>query len=142
MKLEQQVVSLKFSKKLKDFGAKQESLFWWHKGFTGKDFEGDFEVGDYFDIRRQPFSAFTLSELIDASGERFFSLMKATDGWYAQEFRNDKRRPRIFRGDTPEEAVARLFMVRIKKEKLYKKNPKHGNRRPKSFEFNTNTGLN
>jgi hypothetical protein len=64
MKLEQQVVSLELSKKLKELGVKKESLWWWReyvisKGADviawGEDSEDDGKVKLY--------SAFTVAEL-------------------------------------------------------------------------------
>lgn len=58
----------------------------------------------------------TLSELIDACGDRFTSLWNMRDGWQAKYmdgvFENDSNPILIVRGSgsTPEEAVARLWI--------------------------------
>ena len=68
MKIEEQVTSLELSKRLKELGVKQESLFWWLN--TGKIFDGE----DYPDAwsahfdeeeteNEQAISAFTAVEL-------------------------------------------------------------------------------
>lgn len=70
MKLENQVVSLDLSRRLKELGVKQESLFWWAEekltGWNNQDwkwvvtdstYEGDYE--QYRNIT----SAFTVAEL-------------------------------------------------------------------------------
>ena len=75
MKLEDQVCGLELAKKLKDFGMKQESLFYWfeHK-HRGKypEHENDFALSDQADDNYYPtgeeeywyrYSAFTVAEL-------------------------------------------------------------------------------
>lgn len=71
MTLEKQVCSLELAKRLKEFGVKQESLFWWSLKWNG--FVGGFEsedkgreVVDFKDgshAEADPISAFTVAEL-------------------------------------------------------------------------------
>ncbi len=61
MKLEEQVCNLELSKRLKELGVKQESLFWWciePEAFKNRDWY----IGDTNDRK---FSAFTVAELGD-----------------------------------------------------------------------------
>ncbi len=56
MNLQEQVVSLELSKKLKKLGFKQESLFWWVKGRVDFGYEGEWDICDdvdwfLFDVR-------------------------------------------------------------------------------------------
>lgn len=61
MKLENQVCSLELAKRLKEFGVKQESLFYWHY-YMGKESEAS--VCQSFGMSSGVFnSAFTVAEL-------------------------------------------------------------------------------
>ncbi len=64
MKLEKQVTSLELSKKLKELGVKQESLFYWVSHFNGDElvFEND-EHNFYKSVWKERSSAYTVAEL-------------------------------------------------------------------------------
>lgn len=61
MKMERQVTSLELSKKLKELGIKQESIFYWLKIV-----EGDYEITDRSNVYKPKdtfYSAFTVADL-------------------------------------------------------------------------------
>jgi len=61
MKIEEQVTSLKLSKRLKALGVKQESIFYWRKTSLG-----DYEATDRSNVYMPKdtfYSAFTVAEL-------------------------------------------------------------------------------
>lgn len=65
------------------------------------------EHGIYYngsDINDTPYYP-TLSELIEACGERFYALRRAMDIWMARDDYGFE-----FKGKTPEEAVAKLYL--------------------------------
>lgn len=77
-------------------------------------YDGDEEVkkeGGFADYAIMP----TLSELIEACGEGFYSLTKSVNGWFAVDRRTmskkDIEKSRSGVGTTPEEAVARLWFA-------------------------------
>ena len=54
----------------------------------------------------------SLEELIDACGDEFEALIKQSGGWNATNFQaNGSRKIKIGPGETPTEAVARLWLV-------------------------------
>lgn len=61
MKLEDQVTSLELSKKLKEFGVKQDSLFYWLNILNGWAIYSYSDAIEYKSIN--PISAFTVAEL-------------------------------------------------------------------------------
>lgn len=71
MELSQQVTSLELSKRLKELGVKQESLFYWaSEGTFGRKFKSEYKLNDrryidiYEEIRSLDYiSAFTATEL-------------------------------------------------------------------------------
>ena len=80
MKLEQQVTSLKLSKKLKELGCKQDSLFYWEKDvyanlkwhITFGNIDWEPSQMDNFNI----ISAFTVAELYQLHYQKFGTLSK------------------------------------------------------------------
>lgn len=64
MKLEQQVVSLEYAKKLKELGVKQESLFGWTQNYTRKSGEFKKDSKPYLQYKGSfDYSAYTVAEL-------------------------------------------------------------------------------
>ena len=65
MKLENQVVSLEYAKKLKEFGVKQESLFYWSLGDDRNTYEVKYQsyVSEVNEAPVGYYSAFTVAEL-------------------------------------------------------------------------------
>lgn len=65
MKLEDQVCSLELSKRLKELGVQQNSLFYWY--YTGYDLHEHFlQIGKNYDGDASPrYSAFTVPELLE-----------------------------------------------------------------------------
>ena len=103
------MIDFELSKELKEAGYPQERQKYM------PELDG---INIYFEGNQEdPTGSFkipTLSELIDACGERFYALTKARDGWMTQGFNNDEGDPAnmiIKRSDTPEEAVARLWIA-------------------------------
>lgn len=63
MKLEQQVCSLEYAKRLKELGVGQESLFWWVEYTDGHGKEESWSVENNRAGYKQFISAFTVAEL-------------------------------------------------------------------------------
>ena len=76
MKLEHQLSSLEPSKKLKELGVKQESLFWWY--------DGELEYHSDSQPSKSTFeqcSAFTVAELGEMLPIGIHTYQRPLDGW-------------------------------------------------------------
>ena len=117
------------AKQLKDAGYPQECKIgdaFYHRGDLV--FEGQFEDdGANFSYDHHPnlkglyAKAPTLSELIDACGEGFFRLENrhygtTGDGWVACDEYDHTPKATSEWGETPEEAVAKLYLALNKKQ--------------------------
>ena len=80
------------------------------------EYEGDAGANEFRDGNIL-FIVPTLSELIEACGEKFDSLIKYESGWCAGIYhtRTDSWAKRYGKGSTPEEAVAKLWIALNKK---------------------------
>lgn len=143
MQLENQVSSLELSKKLKELGVKQKSLFYWHKSWNPmKKKENDpyimyancgsetyIVIGDELNI-----SAFTVAELgemlpgsIDEGKRNTYYLEMFKDSYgfgivYRSEIDYNTIRDlgdKIFRADTEADARAKM-LIYLLKNKLIK----------------------
>ena len=98
MKLEQQVTNLELSKKLKELGVKQDSLFYWIGDEEDKMFLGDIDktlkvIGTPFDGLEQEdyeiiYSAYTVAEL----GEMLKVAFEKLSGQYINNPRGELKR--------------------------------------------------
>lgn len=121
MKIENQVTNLELSKKLKNLGVKQESLWYWVQEIivsTGRNIYSDWEVHlkDKIELLEErqaiydAYSAFTVAELGEMSPRH--SMHKSIDnpgewiGWV-----NDS--DRLFRDNTEANARAALWIYLI-----------------------------
>ena len=115
MKLENQVVSLDLAKKLKEFGVKQDSLFYWRLEYhtsesfdngksLGKEgiFSGEYELeylpkprfttanvkwdqSDLDKINETEISAFTSAELGELLPKAYMSFKNSIGDWYSED---------------------------------------------------------
>ena len=130
MELAKQVASLESSKRLKELGAVQESLFYWQppwKDYCGNPpadlgFQVDkFILVDYYHMsfRAGPFSAFTCAELGEMLPTNKVSTLKWFDHWYCEVWDDvvDKKNPvtRIVR-DTEAEARAKCLIYLLEND--------------------------
>ena len=76
MKLENQVTNLELSRKLKELGVKQESLFWWVRGEMNYGYEGEWSIkeGDNYFLFDEVWAE--LDGLIKESGNRLNTKRK------------------------------------------------------------------
>ena len=96
----------KLAKQLKDAGLTQPYYYRANKAWYDED--GDFN--DYGYDERDTYIP-KLEELIDACGDEFEALIKQSGGWNATNFQaNGSRKIKIGPGETPTEAVARLWL--------------------------------
>lgn len=84
MKLEDQVCSLHLSKKLKDLGIKQESLFWWYS-FSELPWELRYENEVALHNKVWLYSAFTVSELGELLPTHITVSVKHPEVWGCDE---------------------------------------------------------
>lgn len=140
MKLEMQVANLELSKRLKELGVKQESLYWWVKGSHQYGYEGEryFKVDDGFVLSdwkpdsdmdytgfpepyedaealakiemEQIYSAFTVSELGEILGCKVENISRYSKGWEIKAFSLDGGVATIH-GSFSTEADARAKML-------------------------------
>ena len=120
MKLENQVTNLELSKKLKELGFKQESLFYWGKTlgkfeiiyFPGNLTKSDAEIGRV--------SAFTVAELGEMLPE-FVMSMRRTDDYLCTDFMN--YRPYDYgkhEAETEADARAKMLIYLIENDLIKK----------------------
>lgn len=94
MNLEDQVCSLEYAKKLKEFGIKQNSLFWWRryipiKGSTYISPEWKISIYEGSTNNYDIISAFTASELGEISKGLFFNISINDNGLWSLYFSPD-----------------------------------------------------
>jgi hypothetical protein len=99
------MISQGLSKEMKDNGFPQ---YWDSHWFYNKDgerqFTGDLEYSE--DMRSACCVIPTLSELIELCGPNFAALYQASGRYAARGFDSE-----VARGETPDEAVARLWLL-------------------------------
>lgn len=100
-------MNYELAEQLRDAGFPKLEL--WDDNFSEKDKN----INTEYDNQYIP----TLSELIEACGDLFQVLWKREDGWIAKSWINDEIKENYHEalGSTPEEAVARLWLVINKK---------------------------
>ena len=83
MQLEKQVTSLELSKRIKELGVKQESLFWWHRSWDNinKKENEPYILFNNYEILESDFSAFTVAELGELLNE-IANRIDCGDTWY------------------------------------------------------------
>lgn len=107
--LEEQVVSLKLAKRMKELGFEQESLFYWYantRNVLYKDEEGVKETRRNPNFKGIIFSAFTVAELAKIT-KKTLSVYKHPKGWIAEHFLSSDKQ---FIADTLADAIAKLLI--------------------------------
>ena len=106
MKLEQQVANLELSKKLKELGVKQESLFWWMKTNNGDEYV----LGRVHSRpHNETVSTFTVAELGEMLPVNFhLSMFRTLNGQWGVEL--DTNEQISYRNDTEADARAQMLI--------------------------------
>jgi hypothetical protein len=81
MKLENQVVSLEYAKKLKELGVRQESLFWWVEYTDGHGEKEHWAIENNHVGYKQYISAFTVAELGEMLPMIYIPVRDGKKGW-------------------------------------------------------------
>lgn len=116
MRLENQVVSLELSKRLKELGVKQESLWYWgvHE-VLGKSIGLNMNWGDYHATTNAviTYSAFTVAELGEILPDGVYLFQKEYGGksFFIREFDGKG----VWGGDTEANARAKILIHLIEK---------------------------
>ncbi len=104
MKLEDQVCSLEFSKRLKELGVKQDSLFYFFKDRIY--YRGDLAVPD-----NKIISAFTVAELGEMLPKNMPSLGSNDEsGWYMHVFKPIEKWIKMYPCKTEANARAKMLI--------------------------------
>lgn len=118
MKIESQVTSIEISKRLKELGVKQESLFVWVKGFPNRlEMRDTDDSKKWSDIRM--FSAFTVAELGEMLPIDFWTQKVQEGGWKTKEIfsRHNSIAPMYFE-ETEADARGKLLIYILENKLL------------------------
>ena len=124
MNIENQVCSLELSKRLKELGVKQESVFWWrwwiprqgstyiHDGWKLNIYKGSNTEAD----QHKAISAFTVAELGEMLPTWFDSAKRQNDDWVCRfmELRTDKKHHSFGKTDSEARAKMLIFLLENK----------------------------
>jgi len=120
MQLQNQVSSLEFSKKLKELGVKQESLFYWIKLYDGTiilnhSLMREHSVaGDLYQqfpsVKSNKYSAFTVAELGEMLPRDYMSFHNSIGKWFCEDL-DTFIQPEYKANDYNTEADARAKML-------------------------------
>lgn len=112
MELEKQVVSLDLSKKLKELGVKQESLFWWNRPTKKLAYADKKSILMNVWAETAWYSAFTVAELGEMLPKEYISGKAGsvlTLPFYCKEVRQEQVKE-IMRADTEADARAKMLI--------------------------------
>lgn len=101
-------INYELAKELKEAGFKMQKLDDWNM------VECPFRWGHFMHSDGIPYIFPTLSELIEACGDNLYALYNHVSSWQAYS-NSDLWDTEISEGETPEEAVARLWLILNKK---------------------------
>ena len=124
MQLEKQVTSLELSKRIKELGVKQESLFWWHRSWDNinKKENEPYILFNNYEILESDFSAFTVAELGELlpvrnyNGEQTedlanWSTFKSDDKWICHlSWRYTRTNAEHIEADTEADVRAKMLI--------------------------------
>jgi len=108
MKLEDQVTSLRLSKKLKELGVKQLSLFCWCKGGTRNYVIREFEFKVFYEKWCSAFTVAELGEMIPA-GMTLKTFYPETENAWVGFWDEKEKIDKIFYGNTEADARAKML---------------------------------
>lgn len=110
------MLTYELAKELKDAGFPSKNPYnnhYWHNGKVESYQEVDDWAENYIGVWDNAYEIFTLSELLEACGERFYSLTyDSVVKWCCNAYPTTDYN---HFGSTPEEAVARLWLALNKK---------------------------
>lgn len=124
MKLENQVCNLKLSKRLKELGVPQESL-WYH--WQTVDTEEYIGIKDFQSLEMENFSAFTVAELGEmlpkgTTLETFYHSLEVQLQYNLLDGSIQELEERVVQGDTEADARARLLIYLLENNLINKDN--------------------
>ena len=122
MDLKDQVVNLELSKKLKELGVKQKSLWWWTDYKQNGDYRLNYNLG-IASTHSLSISAFTVAELGEMLPNRILSSNNWEDNgkWRTQDFMEPAKNQEMQYADTEANARAKMLIYLIESGKIWNK---------------------